>query len=39
MTGKEICRYNLKEKFGNSTAIIAGEIYKDESGWADWKSS
>ena len=32
-TGNEIMRYDLKEKFGNSTAIIAGEIYRDESKW------
>lgn len=33
VTGSEIMRYDLKEKFGNSTAIIAGEIYRDESKW------
>ena len=33
ITGREIMRYDLKEKFGNSTTIIAGEIYKDESEW------
>ena len=33
VTGNEIMRYDLKEKFGNSTAIIAGEIYRDESKW------
>lgn len=32
-TGSEITRYDLKEKFGDSTAIIAGEIYRDGSGW------
>lgn len=32
-TGREIARYDLKEKFGDSTAIIAGEIYRDGSGW------
>lgn len=32
-TGKEIMRYDLKDKFGNATAVIAGEIYKDESEW------
>ena len=32
-TGREITRYDLKEKFGDSTAIIAGEIYRDGSGW------
>lgn len=32
-TGCEITRYDLKEKFGDSTAIIAGEIYRDGSGW------
>lgn len=32
-TGCEIARYDLKEKFGDSTAIIAGEIYRDGSGW------
>lgn len=31
--GKEILRYDLKEKFSDSTAIIAGEIYKDDSEW------
>lgn len=31
--GKEIARYDLKEKFGNSTAIIAGEIYRDGNDW------
>ena len=33
MTTQEILRYDLKEKFGNSTAIIAGEIYRDGSEW------
>lgn len=33
MDGREIIRYDLKEKFGNSTAIIAGEIYKDGNEW------
>ena len=32
-SGKEIARYDLKEKFGNSTAIIAGEIYRDGNEW------
>lgn len=32
-TGGEILRYDLKERFGNSTAIIAGEIYKDGNDW------
>ena len=26
-------KYDLKEKFGNSTAIIAGEIYRDGNDW------
>lgn len=33
VTGNEIMRYDLREKFENSTAIIAGEIYRDESDW------
>lgn len=33
MTGKEILRYDLKEKFDSETGIIAGEIYKDGSEW------
>lgn len=32
-TRREILRYDLKEKFGNSTAIIAGEIYRDGTEW------
>ena len=32
-TGHEIARYDLKEKFSDSTAIIAGEIYRDGSEW------
>lgn len=31
--GKELMRYDLKDNFGNATAMIAGEIYKDESEW------
>lgn len=32
-TRNEIIRYDLKERFGDKTAIIAGEIYKDGSEW------
>lgn len=32
-TGIEILRYDITEKFGSSTAITAGEIYKDGNEW------
>ena len=32
-TGKEILRYDLKEKFGEATAIEVGEIYRDGRNW------
>lgn len=32
-THTEIMRYDLKERFGDKTAIIAGEIYKDGTEW------
>lgn len=32
-TNNEILRYNITEKFGSSTAIIAGEIYRDGNEW------
>lgn len=32
-TNDEILKYDLKEKFGSSTAVIAGEIYKEGDGW------
>lgn len=30
--GEEICRYNLKEKFQNETAVVAGRLLCDEEG-------
>lgn len=32
-TGNEILRYDIAEKFGDSTSITAGEIYKDGNEW------
>ncbi len=32
-TKKEIARYDLREDFSNDIAVIAGEIYKDDSEW------
>ncbi len=32
-TRQEILRYDLKEKFGDVSTVIAGEIYKDDSVW------
>lgn len=32
-TQNEILRYDLKERFGDKTSIIAGEIYKDGNDW------
>lgn len=32
-SGKEIVRYDLQERFGNSTIIEVGEIYRDEKEW------
>lgn len=31
--GVEILRYDLKEKFGDASTVIAGEIYKDGEAW------
>lgn len=31
--GNEILRYDITEKFGSSTSIIAGEIYRDGEEW------
>jgi len=31
--GEEILRYNLKEKFGNASAIKVAELYRDKSEW------
>lgn len=30
--GEELCRYNLKEKFQNETAVVAGRLLCDEEG-------
>lgn len=32
-SGKEVLRYDLKEKFGDATAIEIGEIYRDGHDW------
>lgn len=33
LTNKEILRYDLKNKFNSETAVIIGEIYKDNNEW------
>ena len=32
-TGKEICRYNLSEKYSGRTAMIFAEVYKKDNEW------
>lgn len=32
-TGKEICKYNLSEKYRGKTAMVFGEVYKHNNEW------
>lgn len=32
-TGKELCRYNLSENYSNMTAMIFGEMYRENGSW------
>lgn len=32
-TGAEICRYNLTDNYGKSTAVVVGELNRGEDGW------
>lgn len=32
-TGAEICRYNLTDNYGKSTAVVVGELNRTEDGW------
>lgn len=32
-TGKEICKYNLSDKYDGKTAMVFGELYKHDSEW------
>lgn len=35
-TNKELCKFNLSEDYSNMTAVISGEVYRQEN---DWKFS
>lgn len=32
-TGSEVCRYNLNEKYNGKTAMIFGEVYRENNEW------
>lgn len=32
-TGKEICKYNLSEKYSGKTAMVFAEVYKKDNEW------